>query len=46
MNALDDVGSRTPVVLELLGTIVNADVGALTDIFVMGALIGVLNPTK
>ena len=36
--------SRATVILELLGAILNADAGALADIFVIGALVGVLEP--
>ena len=33
---------EAPVVLKLLGAVVHADVGALADVFVVGAFVGVL----
>ena len=44
LDALDDGRDRAAVILELLGAVLNADAGALADVFVVGALIGVLKP--
>ena len=44
LDALDDGRDRAAVVLELLGAVVDADAGALADVLVVGALVGVLEP--
>jgi hypothetical protein len=44
LNALDDGGDRTSVILELLGAILHADASALADIFVVSALVRILKP--
>ena len=42
LHALDDRRDRAAVVLELLGAVDDADAGALADVLVVGALVGVL----
>ena len=44
LDALDDGGHGRAVVLELLGAIGHLNPGAATDVFVIGALVGVLEP--
>ena len=43
-DALDDGGHRRAVVFELLGTVSDLDSGASADVFVVGALVGILKP--
>jgi hypothetical protein len=42
LDALYDGRDRTAVVLELLGAVLDRNAGALTDVLVIGALVGVL----
>src|SRR5262249_6606239 len=42
LDALDDGRGRAAVVLELLGAVVDLDAGALAQVLVVGALVGVL----
>ena len=42
LNALDDRRNRGPVILELLDTVGDLDTRAPADVFVVGALVGVL----
>src|SRR4051794_15819073 len=43
-DALDDGGGRTAVVFELFSAIMDFDAGALAKVFVVRALIGILEP--
>jgi hypothetical protein len=42
LHALHDGRDRVSIVVELLGAILHADASALADVFIVGALIGVL----
>lgn len=42
LDGLEQGRGETPIVLKLLGAIVNANIGALADVFVLGALVYVL----
>ena len=42
LDALDDGRDRAAVVLELLGAVLDGDAGALADVLVVGALVGIL----
>jgi hypothetical protein len=44
-DALDDVRGGRTVVLELLGAVVDGDPGALADVFIVAAFVGVLKTT-
>ena len=44
LHALHDGRDRAPVILELLGAVLNANACALADVFVVGALVGILEP--
>ena len=44
LDPLDDGRDRRAVVGELLGAVVHGDAGALADVLVVGALVGVLEP--
>ena len=44
LDALDDGRDRAAVVLELLRAVVDGDAGALADVLVVGAFVGVLEP--
>jgi hypothetical protein len=43
-DAFEDIGADTSVVPELLGAVFHRDAGAFADVFVMGTLVGVLDP--
>src|ERR1035441_10475469 len=42
LYAFDDCRDRTAVILKLLGTVVDVDLGAAAEVFVVGAFISVL----
>ena len=44
LDALDDGRDRAAVVFELLGAVLHGNAGAPADVFVVGALVGVLEP--
>ncbi len=45
LDPLDDGRDRRAVIGELLGAVMHRDAGALADVFVIGAFVGVLEPT-
>jgi hypothetical protein len=45
LDALDDGGHGRAVVLELLGAVGDLNSGAAADVLVIGAFVGVLEPT-